>query len=76
MPQPQSIRAVPQALAAAGRSFLVGQNRLGQWLAVASEGSGGGIFASRESAIRYAATETNRRPMAVRLATRPIELRF
>lgn len=57
-------------------SFVVGQNRRGQWLAVECDGSCGGIFADRESAMRFAATETNRRPDAVRLAGGLIELRF
>lgn len=57
-------------------SFVVGQNRRGQWLALASDGSCGGIFADRESAIRFAATETNRQPNAVRLTGDLIELRF
>jgi len=57
-------------------TFVVGQNCKGQWLAIESDGSGGGIFADREAAIRYASAETNRRPDAVRLAGESIELRF
>lgn len=59
-----------------GPSFLVGQNGRGQWLAVESHGSGGGLFASRDAAMRYASKECGRRPQAVRLADGVIELRF
>lgn len=68
--------AVAPSSESSGRSFLVGQNGLGQWLAVESHGSGGGLFASRDAAMRYAANETRRRPQAVRLADGVIELRF
>lgn len=57
-------------------SLLVGQNGRGQWLAVESRGSGGGLFATRDAAMRYAANECGRRPQAVRLADGVIELRF
>lgn len=68
--------AAPDPAAPGRPFFVVGQNRRGQWLVVDGCGAGGGIFASREAAMRYAAAQTNRRPRAVRLAGSPIELRF
>jgi hypothetical protein len=57
-------------------AFLVGQNRLGQWLAVATDGLGGGIFKSQDAALRYAQAECAGSAGRVRLARGPIELRI
>jgi hypothetical protein len=65
-------------LTAAGgqqRSFHVGQNREGLWVAVETTGVAGGIFKSRDAALHYAAFETDRRPGAVRFVAEPIELK-
>ena len=35
---------------------------------IETDGSGGGIFANRDAAMRYAATESDHRPEAVRIA--------
>ncbi|MET0314360.1 MAG: hypothetical protein ABW275_08210 [Hansschlegelia sp.] len=43
---------------------------------IETDGSGGGIFANRDAAMRYAATESDHRPEAVRIARAPIELRI
>ncbi len=43
-------------------NFLVGRDREGRWVALASHGLGGGYFRSREAAIRYAATGADARP--------------
>jgi hypothetical protein len=56
------------------RCFRVGRNRKGQWVAVDSSGACGGIFASREAALHYAAFETNRRPGAISIWSEPLEL--
>ena len=55
-------------------SFVVGQDRLGHWIVRESHGLSGGIFISREAALDYAEFESDFRPGAIRLATRPLEL--
>ncbi|WP_162375434.1 RAG2 PHD domain containing protein [Ancylobacter sp. TS-1] len=56
--------------------FLVGQDRQGHWLAVERHGLAGGIFATREAALRYARDESQRRPGTVRLTRRTIAFRI
>jgi hypothetical protein len=58
------------------RSFRVGRDREGHWVAVESTGMNGGIFASREAALHYAATETERRPGAVSISPAPVDLKI
>lgn len=55
-------------------TFLVGLDAEGNWVAVETHGRGGGIFADRGTAIRYAEFETGRRPRAVRLSAKPLRL--
>ena len=55
-------------------AFLVGQDGEGQWLAVETHGLGGGIFRSRDRALRYARDESHGLPGAVRFADEPIRL--
>lgn len=62
------------AAGAARTSFVVGQDGQGRWLAVETHGLGGGIFASRDGALRYARDESHGVPGAVRLAARPLRL--
>jgi hypothetical protein len=67
-----------RSLAAAGsqqRSFRVGRNREGRWVAVEASGTAGGIFTSRDAALHYAAFETDRRPGAVHFVAEPLELK-
>jgi hypothetical protein len=59
-------------VAAAPSSYLVGQDGEGHWVAVETGGRAGGIFRSRQDAIRYACVETGCRPDDVRLAADPI----
>ncbi len=54
--------------------FIVGQNRLGQWVAVERQGHGGGLFASRDAALHYAALESARRSADIPLSEEPVEL--
>jgi hypothetical protein len=56
------------------RSFRVGRNREGQWVAVETSGGRGGIFTSREAALHYAAFETNRQRGAITIWPEPLEL--
>lgn len=54
--------------------FLVGQDPEGRWLALRVGGRAGGLFRSRADALRYARSETGRRPGAVRLSAEPLTL--
>jgi hypothetical protein len=58
----------------ARRHFRVGQNGRGQWVAVDADGTCGGIFISREAAMHFAAFETDRRPGAISLTSRTIDI--
>jgi len=66
----------PLPPAAASPSYLVGQDGEGHWVAMATGGRAGGIFRSRQDAIRYASIETGCRPGDVPLATGPIPFRL
>ena len=68
----------PALSAASGTplSYLVGQDGEGHWVAVETGGRAGGIFRSRQDAIRYACVESGCRPDAVRLAAGPIPFRL
>jgi hypothetical protein len=57
-------------------SFVVGLDKEGHWLAVETHGLGGGLFTSKEAAIRYASFETGRRAGAVAVVAEPITLRL
>jgi hypothetical protein len=56
------------------RSFLVGQDRAGHWIAVEPHGLAGGIFISRKAALDYAAFESDHRPGAVMMTAGPVDL--
>ena len=53
-------------------TYLVGQDRAGRWLAMEAKGRGGGMFSSREAAMRFAGSETAWRDGAVREPGRPM----
>ncbi len=55
--------------------FVIGQDQEGYWLAVETHGRGGGLFISREAALKYAEFETDHRPGAVEYTTRPVAFR-
>jgi hypothetical protein len=57
-------------------SYLVGQDGHGHWVAVETGGRAGGIFRTRQDAIRYACIETGCRPDDVRLSAEPIPFRL
>lgn len=76
---PVALNTSPSTLSgAAGTplSYLVGQDGEGHWVAVETGGRAGGIFRSRQDAIRYACVETGCRPDDVRLAVEPIPFRL
>ena len=62
----------PEVPIGAGHTFLVGQDGEGHWLAVETHGLGGGIFVTKDAALRYARVETDKRPGAVILARWPV----
>lgn len=52
--------------------FVVGQDRFGAWVAVEAHGLAGGVFVSRDAAVRYVASECGKRRDAVRVESRPL----
>ena len=54
------------------RTYRVGRDRAGRWLAMETSGRGGGMFTSQEAAMRFAQAETARRPGAVMVSGEPI----
>ena len=66
--------SVPNPANCNGKSFVVGQDGDGHWLAVETHGLGGGLFVSREAALHYALMETARRPGTVVMASAAILL--
>lgn len=54
------------------RTYRVGQDRAGRWLAMEAQGRGGGMFPSREAAMRFAGSETAWRDGAVSEPGRPM----
>jgi hypothetical protein len=56
--------------------FVVGRDRRGRWTALSAGGLAGGMFTSKDAAIRYAQAEAGRSPGAVRLSPVPLELTF
>lgn len=77
-PMPVALNPLPSLAqaAAAPPSYLVGQDGEGHWVAVETGGRAGGIFRSRQDAIRYACVETGCRPDDVPLASGPIPFRL
>lgn len=57
-----------------GPRIFVGKNRLGNWVVRAQNGIFGGLFASREQALKYALRENGQHPEAILEVSREIEL--
>lgn len=55
-------------------SVLIGRNGRGQWIARERHGLYGGLFVSRENAIRYALFENGHRPEALIMVAGILEL--
>ena len=55
-------------------TYIIGQDGQGHWVALESQGLGGGYFRSREAAFQYAVGETGRRAGAVRLSAEPLRI--
>ena len=54
--------------------FLIGRNRRGSWVVRDQRGMHGGLFVTREDALRYALFENRRRPKAVVMVPSGLEL--
>ena len=60
-----------------GSGFVIGRDLRGRWIALAAGGLAGGVFRSKDAAIRYAQAEAGRAPDAVRgLTASPLEPPF
>ena len=55
-------------------SVLIGRNGRGQWIARERHGLYGGLFVSRQNAIRYAMFENGHRPEAIIMVAGILEL--
>ncbi|CAH1662304.1 hypothetical protein [Chelatococcus asaccharovorans] len=64
----------PSSNSRSGLIFLVGQNRHGEWVVRNQSGSKGGLFTSREHAMKFALSECGKRPQAIALVAGIIEL--
>ena len=54
--------------------FMVGQNHRGHWVVKEQSGIGGGLFVSREAALRFVRAENGYRPHAVIMVSGDLEL--
>jgi hypothetical protein len=54
--------------------FLIGRDARGLWIITENLGRAGGIFVSREAALKYAASEWGQRPETLRWANEPLAL--
>nr|WP_247485987.1 hypothetical protein [Bradyrhizobium sp. 193] len=59
-----------------GSAVFVGKNRFGNWVVLEQNGIFGGLFASREQALKYALCENGQHPEAILEVSRKIELIF
>lgn len=61
-------------LCSAGSTVFVGKNRFGNWVVREQNGIFGGLFASREQALKYALRENGQHPEAILEVSREIEV--
>lgn len=59
-----------------GSAVFVGRNRCGNWVVCEQNGFFGGLFASREQALKFALCENGQHPEAILEVSREIELIF
>jgi hypothetical protein len=57
-----------------GSGFVIGRDSRGRWTALAAGGLAGGVFRSKDAAIRYAQAEAGRASGAVRFTASPLDL--
>jgi hypothetical protein len=55
---------------------VIGRDSRGRWTALAAGGLAGGVFKSKDAAIRFAQAEAGRAPGALRFTSSPLELPF
>jgi hypothetical protein len=54
--------------------FMVGQDKRGNWVVQDQKGMRGGLFVSREAALRYVRSENGFKPQAVVMVSGGVEL--
>ena len=54
--------------------FMIGQNRRGNWVVRDQKGVCGGVFVSRDAALRFVRAENGYRPQAVVMVSGNLEL--
>jgi hypothetical protein len=54
--------------------FMIGQDRCGNWVVQDQTGIGGGLFVTRDAALRYVRSENGYRPRAVVMVSGNLEL--
>lgn len=54
--------------------FMIGQDRRGNWVVQDQKGIAGGLFATRDAALRYARSEAADQPRAVVMVSGNLEL--
>lgn len=54
--------------------FMIGQDRRGNWVVQDQKGIAGGLFVTRDAALRYARSEAGYRPRAVVMVSGNLEL--
>ena len=74
-PKPGSSNPGP-ALRRQGSGFVIGRDSRGRWTALAAGGLAGGVFRSKDAAVRYAQAEAGRASGAVRFTASPLDLPF
>lgn len=67
-------KGYPLKLCPNSTSVLIGRNGRGQWIARECHGLYGGLFVSRENAVRYALFENGHRPEAIIMVAGILEL--
>jgi hypothetical protein len=55
-------------------SFVIGKDRIGQWIVVERHGLYGGIFGSQHAAARFAKFESGGRRSTISISSEPLEL--
>ena len=69
-------QGIAESSRAGETAYMVGRDADGRWLAVETHGLGGGLFANKEAALRYANFETHRRKDAVTIVPEHLILRL
>jgi hypothetical protein len=71
---PRSVSAPVENRAAKDMQFAIGQDLHGRWIVTEARGRSGGLFVSREAALKYLASEWGRDPASVLWSNEPISL--